>query len=154
IPHRFVTNTTSRPRSRVVRELAEMGFTVEADRIFTAPRAAHTHLARRGVERCDFLVVPAVLEDFPGIRADGDAPQAVVLGDLGDGLTYERLNRAFRSLLSGAEFLTLARNRYWKSAGGWMLDVGAVAAALEYAACRPATLVGKPAPEFFAAALD
>jgi len=153
IPYRFVTNTTSRPRSRVARELAEMGFPVEAERIFTAPRAAHAHLVERGVERCDFLVAPALLEDFPGIRADGEAPQAVVLGDLGDALTYERLNRAFRSLLSGAEFLTLARNRYWKAADGWMLDVGAVAAALEYAAGRPATLVGKPAPEFFAAAL-
>ena len=154
IPHRFVTNTTSRPRARIARELAEMGFPVEPDRIFTAPRAAHAHLARRGVERCDLLIAPAVLEDFPGIRADGETPQAVVLGDLGDGLTYERLNRAFRSLLSGAEFLTLARNRYWRAADGWMLDVGAVAAALEYAADRPATLVGKPAPEFFAAALD
>jgi HAD superfamily hydrolase (TIGR01458 family) len=153
IPHRFVTNTTSRPRSVVARELAAMGLPVEPERIFTAPRAAHARLLRLGIERCDFLVAPALLEDFPGIRDDGDAPQAVVLGDLGDGLSYDRLNRAFRHLLGGVEFLTLARNRYWRGTEGWMLDVGAVAAALEYAAGRPATLVGKPAPEFFAEAL-
>ena len=34
-----------------------------------------------------------------------------------------------------------------------MLDVGAFAAALEYATGKAATLVGKPSPEFFAAAL-
>jgi HAD superfamily hydrolase (TIGR01458 family) len=153
IPYRFVTNTTSRPRSVVARELADMGFPVVPERLFTAPRAAHARLMRLGIERCDFLVAPALLEDFPGIRDDGDAPQAVVLGDLGDALTYERLNRAFRHLLGGAEFLTLARNRYWRGADGWMLDVGAIAAALEYAAARPATLVGKPAPEFFLEAL-
>ena len=34
-----------------------------------------------------------------------------------------------------------------------MLDLGAFAAALEYASGREATLVGKPAPDFFTAAL-
>lgn len=153
-PHRFVTNTTSRPRSAVVRELAAMGFTVDPDRVFTAPRAAHAHLVRRGLTRCDFLVNPPLLEDFPGIAHDETAPEAVVLGDMGEGLTYSRLNRAFRHLLSGAEFVTLARNRYWRSESGFMLDLGAFAAALEYASGRQAVLAGKPAAEFFIAALE
>jgi HAD superfamily hydrolase (TIGR01458 family) len=153
IPHRFVTNTTSRPRSAVVRELSAMGLAVDPERIFTAPRAAHAHLERRGLTRCHFLVNPALLEDFPGIVPDKDAPQAVVLGDMGEGLTYSRLNRAFRHLLSGAEFVTLARNRYWRAQDGFMLDLGAFAAALEYASGRQATLAGKPAPAFFTAAL-
>lgn len=154
VPHLFVTNTTSRPRSAVVRELASMGLEVEPDRIFTAPRAAHAHLLRRGFERCDLLVNSALFEDFPGIAHDEAAPQAVVLGDMGEAFTYGRLNRAFRSLLDGAEFVTLARNRYWRAEDGFMLDLGAFAAALEYAAGREATLVGKPAPEFFASALE
>ena len=69
-------------------------------------------------------------------------------------MTYARLNPAFRLLLEGAELVTLARNRYWKDHGGLMLDVGAFAAALEYGSGKTATLVGKPAPSFFAAALD
>ena len=153
IPHRFVTNTTSRPRSAVVRELAEMGLAIDPERIFTAPRAAHAHLVRRGLERCHLLVNPAVLEDFPGIVEDEHAPQAVVLGDMGEGLTFSRLNRAFRHILAGAEFVTLARNRCWRAEDGFMLDLGAFAAALEYASGRQATLTGKPAPEFFTAAL-
>jgi HAD superfamily hydrolase (TIGR01458 family) len=153
IPHRFVTNTTGRPRSAVVRDLSAMGFEVEPERVFTAPRAAHAHLVRRGIARCDFLVAPPLLEDFPGIAQDDDSPQAVVLGDMGDGISYQRLNRAFRHLLAGAEFVTLARNRYWRGADGLMLDLGAFAAALEYASGREAVLAGKPAPAFFAEAL-
>lgn len=153
IPHRFVTNTTSRPRSAVVSELAAMGFDVDPERIFTAPRAAQALLARRGLRRCDLLVNPALLEDFPGIFQDESAPEAVVLGDMGEELTFSRLNRAFRHLLSGAEFVTLARNRYWRAEEGFMLDLGAFTAALEYASGREAILVGKPAPDFFTAAL-
>jgi len=153
IPHCFVTNTTSRPRSAVVRELAAMGLSVEAEKIFTAPRAAAEHLRRRGLPRCDLLVPPAVLEDFPGVIPEEDAPDAVVVGDMGEGLSISRLNRAFRHLLAGAELVTLARNRYWRSPDGLVLDVGAFTAALEYASGRTATLVGKPAPEFFEAPL-
>jgi HAD superfamily hydrolase (TIGR01458 family) len=153
VAHRFVTNTTGRPRAAIVRELSAMGFDVDPERVFTAPRAAHAHLVRRGLERCDFLVAPALLEDFPGIAQDDESPQAVVLGDMGNGLTYERLNRAFRHLLAGAEFVTLARNRFWRAADGFMLDLGAFAAALEYASGREAILAGKPAGAFFREAL-
>lgn len=154
IPHRFVTNTTSRPRSVIARELGEMGLAVAPERIFNAPRAAHALLAARGVSRVDLLAAPRLLEDLPGVAQDDEAPQAVVLGDLGDALTYARLNRAFRHLLAGAELVTLARNRYWRAADGFMLDVGGFAAALEYASGREAVLAGKPAPSFFRAALE
>jgi HAD superfamily hydrolase (TIGR01458 family) len=153
VPHVFVTNTTSRPRSTVVRELSAMGLATEPAKIFTAPRAARQHLYERGLWRCHFLLRPALLEDFDGIEPVEEGAQAVVLGDLGDGMTYARLNRAFRMLLDGAELVTLARNRYWRGEEGFMLDAGPFAAALEHASGRRATLAGKPAPAFFAAAL-
>ena len=105
--------------------------------------------------RCLLLARPSLLEDLAGIEPS-ESPtdaDAVVLGDLGDALTYERLNRAFRALVAGAELVALARNRYWRAKDGLMLDVGAFTAALEYASGKAATLVGKPSPEFFAAAL-
>jgi HAD superfamily hydrolase (TIGR01458 family) len=154
IPHAFVTNATSRPRSTIVRELSAMGLEIPAERVFTAPRAARAYLERRGLRRCHFLLRPALLEDFSGIEPEDDAPQAIVLGDLGEAMSFARLNRAFRLLLSGAELITLARNRYWRARDGYMLDVGAFTAALEYASGKPATLIGKPSPEFFGAALS
>ena len=150
----YATNTTSRPRSTVARELAGMGLTVAPERIFTAPRAAREDLVRRGMARCSLLLRETLREDFTGIAFDDEAPQAVVLGDLGDEMTFARLNRAFRHVLGGAELVTLARNRYWRAADGLTLDVGAFAAALEYASGRAARLAGKPAPEFYAWALS
>jgi HAD superfamily hydrolase (TIGR01458 family) len=153
IPHCFVTNTSSRPRSTLVRELAEMGLPVDAEQVFTAPRAARDYLLRRGLVRCHLMVAPEVFEDFEGIEPAEERAEAVVLGYLGEAMTYSRLNRAFRLLLDGAELVTFSRNRYFAAPDGLSLDDGAFAAALEHASGRTATIVGKPAPEFFSAAL-
>src|SRR6266487_6165088 len=102
VPHVFVTNTTSRPRRALVAELAAIGIDVEADRIFTAPLAAREYLTARGWRRCHLLVMPAVLQDLSGITSDDISPQAVVVGDIGEGFSYKRLNCAFRLLLDGA----------------------------------------------------
>ena len=154
IPHRFVTNTTSRPRSVIVRDVAAMGLTVDPHALFTAPRAARAYLLGKGFRRCHLLARETLLEDLGGIEhVDADA-DAVLIGDLGEGMTFARLNHAFRLLLEGAELVALARNRYWKDRDGLMLDIGAFAAALEYGSGKKATLVGKPAPAFFAAAFE
>jgi len=153
VPHVFVTNTTSRPRSALVAELAAMGIAVPPERIFTAPIAAREYLKERGWLRCHLLVKLAVLEDLSGIESDDRAPQAVVVGDVGEDFCYQRLNRAFRYLLDGAELVTLARNRFYRAADGLVLDQGPFVAALEQASGKEAILVGKPAPTFYRAAL-
>ncbi len=153
IAWRFVTNATSRPRAALLSELSAMGLDVPAERLFTGPRAARRLLLARGWTRCHFLLRPALLEDFDGIAPVESGADAVVLGDLGSEMTYDRLNRAFRLLLDGARLVTLARNRYWQGPDGLMLDSGPFAAALEHASGRTAILAGKPSAEFFAAAL-
>jgi HAD superfamily hydrolase (TIGR01458 family) len=150
---RFVTNATSRPRSVLHRELAGMGLEVDAEDLFTAPLSARAILLARGWTRCHFLLRPELLEDFDGIAPADSGAQAVVLGDLGSGMTYERLNLAFRLLLAGAELVTLARNRYWQAEDGLRLDAGPFCAALEHATGKTAILAGKPSREFFQAAL-
>jgi phospholysine phosphohistidine inorganic pyrophosphate phosphatase len=144
IPYRFVTNTTSRPRRVLAAELAAMDLPADPRLLFTAPDAGRALLLARGWTRAHLLV---------GIVPDDEAPDAIVLGDLGEETTFERLNRAFRMLLAGARLVTLARNRYYRGPDGLRLDQGPFAAALEYASGREAILAGKPSPEFFAAAL-
>ncbi|HEY4229469.1 MAG TPA: TIGR01458 family HAD-type hydrolase [Thermoanaerobaculia bacterium] len=154
----FVTNTTSRPRSILVRELAEMGIPIDADAVFSAARVAREYLLGKGYRRCHLLTRPSLAEDFAGIVQDdvGADADAVVLGDLGDTLSFERLNRALRLLVGDVkvvELVALARNRFWMGKDGIMLDVGPLVAALEYASGTTATLVGKPSPEFFGTVL-
>jgi phospholysine phosphohistidine inorganic pyrophosphate phosphatase len=153
-PYCFVTNTTSRPRSKIAAELSAMGVQAEPGRIFTAPLAARRYLLGRGMTRCHLMVAPAVLEDFAGIEHVEESPEAVVVGDIGEGFRYAALNRAFRWLLEDVPFVTLARNRYYRAADGLVLDQGPFVAALEYASGREAVLVGKPSPEFFQPALE
>lgn len=146
---RFITNTTSNPRRGVLGKLARMAFEIEPQELFTPAAAARDWLAVRGLMPW-LLVAEALLEDFPD---RGDEPDAVVIGDAGPGFTYEALNQAFRLIMDGAPLIALAKNRYFMQPDGLTLDAGAFVAALEYAAGVDAIVLGKPAPDFFAAAL-
>lgn len=146
---RYVTNTTRTPRADIVRQLQRMGFDVDADALYTAPMAAQDYLRDHGL-RPHLLVHPNLLQEFSD-RSAGE-PDAVVLGDAGEAFTYAHLNQAFRLLMAGAPLIAMGRNRYFQEADGLSLDAGPFIAALEYAAATEATIVGKPAAEFFHAA--
>ena len=148
---RFVTNTTRKPRREVRDHLASLGFEVEEAEIFTPARAAGGLIGDRS---CFPLVAGALLEDLAGVAIAKDHPDFVLVGDLGEEFTYERLNAAFRRLAAGAELVALQRNRYWQREDGLALDAGPFVAALEYASGKSATVVGKPESAFFRLALD
>lgn len=151
---RLLTNTTSKGRGQIVERLQRMGFSVAPEDALTPATLALDHCRNRGYEAVMLLVSDALRPDLAGLReTDDESADAVVLGDLGDGFTPAVLNRAFRALLGGAELVALQHNRYWRSAEGLVLDVGAYAAALEYAAGVEPTVVGKPSRNFFAQGL-
>ena len=131
-----------------------MGLVVDPDDLFTAPRAARRYLLEKGFRRCHLLARETLLEDLGGIEAVDDGRRRGPPRRPRRGHDVRAAESRFRMLLDGAELVTLARNRYWKHSGGLMLDIGAFAAALEYGSGKKATLVGKPAPAFFANALD
>ena len=152
---RLVTNTTSRSRREIVERLRRMGFTVSPEEVLTPAALAVRHCRERAYQSVTALVDERLREDLaelPGPAAD-TRTDAIVLGDLGDGFTPGLLNTAFRLLMDGAELVALQHNRYWRRADGLALDVGAYAAALEYASGREAIVVGKPAREFYMSAM-
>jgi HAD superfamily hydrolase (TIGR01458 family) len=152
LPYRFVTNTTSKPREAVLAKLRQVGLEISPDELFTAPIIGRDYLRSRGLTRCYPLIKASLQVDLEGVDLVEESPQAVLVGDIGDELTYEKLNRCFRFLLDGAAFIALAQNRYFRGEDGLCLDVGSIVAALEYASQRQSILVGKPAAEFFALA--
>ena len=150
VPYRLVTNTTSKPLSAILTKMRSLGLDLSPDTIITAPVIGREYLLERGLTRCYPLLKDSLLEDLLGIEFVEHSPQAVLVGDLGDELSYRALNCGFRFLLDKkVAFITLARNRYFRGDDGLCLDVGATVAALEYAAARTAVLIGKPAREFF-----
>ena len=151
LPIRFVSNTTRSPHRTIVAQLARLGIAVGRDELFTPARATVEWLTREGCAP-HLLVHPDLVPEFAG-NTFGDR-KAVVVGDAAEAFTYAAMNAAFRQLIDGAEFLALAVNRTFKDAdGGLSLDAGAFVAALEFAAGKQATVLGKPARDFFHAAL-
>ena len=160
VPHLFLTNTTSRPRSALVSKLAGLGITVAVEDILTPPVAAVAWLRRHAPGPAALFVTPATEAEFEGIarlpeEAESGAA-SVVLGDLGEGWSFTRLNRAFRLLMQEPRpaFVALGMTRYWRAADGLRLDVAPFAVALEHATGSRAEVLGKPAPAFFEAALS
>lgn len=150
IPYRYVTNTTRKPRQEVIARLSNVGFPVREGAIFAPAVAANVRLSGR---TCYPLVAEALLEDLDRLEFVSRSPEYVLMGDLGEGFTYARLDAAFRHLTEGAELVALQKNRYWEREDGLSLDAGPFVAALEYASGKTALVIGKPEPAFFEAAL-
>ena len=151
---RFATNTTRRPRAALEHQLRHLGVEVTSDEIFTAPRAAAAWLEKTDIRTVALHVADATFVEFGRLTVDERSPSAVVVGDLGDGWTFERLNRAFRQLLGGAVLVAIQKNRYWKTSDGLVLDAGPFVAALEYASGKRAVTIGKPSAAFFEGAAE
>ena len=149
IPLRFLTNTTRSPRTSIVRKLAMMGFDIKEEEVLTAVHATRQYVQSRALHP-HWLIHPDVADETGPSATE---PDAVVLGDAGAGFTFEAMNTAFRLLMRGLPLIAMARNRYFQEADGLTIDMGAFVAALEYATGVQATVIGKPAPAFFAAAL-
>jgi len=164
IPHLFVTNTTSRPREALVEKLHGFGVDASVDDILAPPDAAAGWLAERGRTRLRLLVpdaTRAAFSDFEIVAGDaaaGDAAapvDAVVVGDLGSGWSFDRLNRAFRCLMAEPRpvLIALGMTRYWHAPDGLRLDTAPFVMALSHASGVEPIVLGKPAEAFFAAAL-
>lgn len=82
-----------------------------------------------------------------------DKPDAVVIGDLGDRWNYKILNEIFNKVLGGAEIIAMQMNKYWMKNDKPKLDAGSFVSAIEYAASKKATVIGKPSQIYFNEAL-
>jgi phospholysine phosphohistidine inorganic pyrophosphate phosphatase len=146
---RFVTNTTAHSHAATLEKLERLAIPVTGGELVTPAALAVRHCAEHGHTRVVLLMNDEVKADFEGLREGDEAPDAVIVGDLGEAFDYHALNRAFRCVMAGAELIALQKNRYWLRADGLALDVGPFVAALEYATERRAYVVGKPARGFF-----
>lgn len=160
IRHRYVTNTTSRSRVRLLHKLEQLGIKVRLEDIFTPIIAALHWLNNQNIKNAALFVPKDALSDFKGIGRPGSVAEpevdAVVVGDLGDEWDYSLLNRAFRLLMQESQpaLIALGLTRYWRAADGLRLDVAPFIKALEYAASCKAIVIGKPSIDFFKLALN
>jgi HAD superfamily hydrolase (TIGR01458 family) len=153
----FVTNNTTRARSRLAGDLRALGIELEEADVTTTPLAAGKLLQGMRVLP---LTMAAVHDDLAQhVTLVDDGAEAVLVGgadesdETGEVFAYENLNRAFAALRDGARLVCLHKNRWWQTSHGPLLDAGAFVAGLEYAAESRAEIVGKPTAAYFESAL-
>jgi HAD superfamily hydrolase (TIGR01458 family) len=139
------------------KQLRDVGFAIEDSELQTTGGVASTVLSGKRVLA---LTMPGILDDLEGLLLIGMNADAVLVGGCDEGdepglvFSYLNLNRAFLELQAGADLYCLHKNRWWQTAEGPRLDSGAFVAGLEYAADAEATVLGKPSPSYFEAALE
>jgi HAD superfamily hydrolase (TIGR01458 family) len=154
---RFVTNSTTRSRADLAEDMRAFGVELDDDEVETTPRAAARTLEGKRVLA---LTLAAIRSELEGVDLVGEEADAVLLGGADETeetnrvFSYMNLARAFAELEAGAELFCLHKNPWWQTARGPLLDSGAFVAGLEYASGVEATVLGKPSPAFFGAALD
>ena len=158
VPHKFLTNTTSRSRAAIVEKLSSMQIAVEESDILTPPVAAAEWLSINAAGPAALFIAPATVEEFASLELaspEDTAVAAVVVGDYGERWTFAELNRAFRLLMIEPRpaLVALGMTRYWQAEDGLRLDTGPFVTALSHASGVEPVVLGKPARPFFDAAL-
>ena len=157
-PFRLVTNTSSKSRRQISRLLGAAGMPVDADHIVTAVTSAARLLTERHAgQRCLVVNEGDLTEDLVGVQTVGvdgaDDAGVALLGGAGPAVGYAELNAVFQLALDGVPVVALHRNTRFQTAEGLSLDMGAFVVGIEAATGIQVTVVGKPAPDFYAAAL-
>ncbi|WP_341327000.1 TIGR01458 family HAD-type hydrolase [Methylotuvimicrobium sp. KM2] len=150
---RFITNTSTLSAASLHDKITRLGFDIDEREIVSATRATLIYLEQFGDPVCHLLLADDVRRDFERFRQSDTQADFVIVGDIGDRWSYPVLNRVFRLLTGGARLIAVHKNRFWQTEQGLQMDIGAFVSALEYASGQQATIIGKPSPDFFRAAL-
>ena len=151
-PMRFVTNTTRRVPSTVLKKLLDFGFDINEKQLFTALNASKDFLSEKGATALPLMTDDAAVY-FEAFKSDH--PDYVVVGDAYTNFDYAHMNKAFRALNNGAELIAAAKNRYFKDNDAVLsMDAGGFIAALEFATGKEAKIIGKPSETFFHLAVN
>lgn len=160
MPHLFITNTSTCPRSDIVARLGRHGIHVQPQEILTPAVACAQWLCEHSIEKLALQIPRETAEDLVGFEivplSGGDSsPDAILIGDMGENWNYVKLNNIFRAMMETPQprLVALGMTRYRKSDEGLNLDVAPFVRAIEYASGCTADVIGKPSETFFHEAL-
>lgn len=148
----FLTNNSKFTRREYREKLAGMGVDAKEEEIFTSAAAAagFLHESYDLAGRTAFVIGGRGLTEEvreTGLRLlegeEGREAEFVIVG-WDTELTYDKLRVASLALHTGAEFIGANPDATFPSPDGLWPGTGAIIAALERAAGREATIVGKP----------
>lgn len=152
IPSFILSNSTLKNGKEISEILIKNNLPNEIP-IMTAADAAVKYVQNH-YQRVAVYCVEKVKKEFENY-IDTDNPQAVIVGDMGDGWSIDIINEIFLKVFNGADLIAMHMNKYWEPhKNKFVLDAGSFISAIEYAVSKKAVLIGKPSPIFFQTALE
>ena len=152
IPFRFLTNTTTKSKKTLHKQLNNLGIKCEEKHIFSAGFSGIRTIIDMGGPSCKLYISDDLKEDYKVFNLNNSSPELIVIGDYKKWDT-NLLNQAFNYVMEGANILALHVGKYYKTDTGFKLDAGAFVKAIEYSTGKKAIVVGKPNTLFFQEAL-
>lgn len=153
IPRRYLTNTTTRTASSVMKKLRRLGFDVQEGEVFSPITATIQFLNSLGKPSVNPVVRDSVIPAFIDFPRNNERPDFVVIGDIGAAWSYPLVNTIFAQLHAGAELIAMHKNKFFQGEEGLQVDIGAFVAGLEYVSGKRAKVIGKPDRSYFELAL-
>jgi HAD superfamily hydrolase (TIGR01458 family) len=152
----FLTNTSTKSSTELLEQLKTIGFSIDRDSLLTSVLATKRYLLQNKLRPLCLMEDTSDLSpEVPVVDDDGPPHNAVVVGLAPSHFHYERLNQAFRLLLSGdVPLIAIHRANYLRDGDGDLsLGPGGFVTCLEHASDTQAIVMGKPSAEFFASAI-
>lgn len=156
----FVTNNASRSPRQYAVKLMRMRIPTEPADVVTSGHVVVSHLRRIGLRRGDRVHLCATPALAQLLRAEGFVPTAgtrgieAVVVAWNPRITFDEIRYASDAARSGVPFVAANADATYPSEHGLLPGSGALLAAVQTAAGRSATVVGKPRPELFRLALE
>lgn len=152
----FFTNTDSKSPLTILKILQDYGFDIEEDEIFTPIIALKEFLSENPLNKSFFVTTSEVekeFQDFPKVSGS-EIPEFVIIGDFHDNWDVNRLNKAFKYVIKGAQLLGTQGNKYYLDRDGEpVIDTGSFIQMIAFAANVDPKIFGKPSKEYFLQAL-
>jgi 4-nitrophenyl phosphatase len=158
VAYACITNNASRTREQFAAKLHGMGIAVPAERIVTSATATSVWLRGRVPRGTTVFAIgmdglrEALFSDDYFVE-QAERPEYVVVGADFE-VTYAKLRTACLAIRAGASFIGTNPDTTFPSEEGIIPGVGALILALEAASDQKATIIGKPEPGMFDAALE
>lgn len=146
IPFVFLTNNSSSARDHYYRKLVRMGFHVESENVLTSAIATTRFvLSERAGKRVYPVASPDVVEEMRAAGVDiVDSDPDLVLLTFDRTITYEKINNAYRFLMSGAELIATHPDDLCPTEDAYDIDIGPFIRMFEQMCGKEAVVIGKP----------
>ena len=147
---RFLTNTTTIPRNKILEKLINYGFDIKEEEIFTPITATKKYLEENGFKEIFLVTNKELITEFENYELTDEKPKAVIMGDIYKDFNWDILNKIFKLIhKQDAQIISLHQNKYCVRNNEISLDLGPFVKAIEYASNKNAVLMGKPNKNFF-----